>query len=265
MFGRLLTTDATVAVIVKQDKKTQKKLWVLILSGCVEKRLPPTKKERPQRTEDRKHTWILLCVLFLCPDLVHGYMMIYFLWLSRRICALLFFSPEGTGRQRTSRTPRPRSLLRNPMSTTSTTFGTQCLNFYVTRTSAYPWKRFLTRKIWGGSHFLVISHWTSYSTKNELASEKKTHPLLTPRTNQARLGTLKCASEDSITFDNYDPQSSEFARQVKTGAFLIRIDRSVHDGYVRNSLLNDPLIDYDDESVDFLVEAAHSQIRGIAR
>ena len=41
--------------------------------------------------------------------------------------------------------------------------------------------------------------------------------------------------QDSITLDNYDPQSLEFAQQLETGPFLIRIDHSVHDGCARNS------------------------------
>ena len=40
------------------------------LSGCVEKRLPPTKKGQSQRTEDRKHR------LLFCSDLAHCNMMI---------------------------------------------------------------------------------------------------------------------------------------------------------------------------------------------
>ena len=52
---------------------------------CVEKILPPTKNGQSQRTEDRKHT------LLFCSDLAHCYMMIYFLWLSRRKCALFIF------------------------------------------------------------------------------------------------------------------------------------------------------------------------------
>ena len=85
VISRSQTTDVTVAVTVRQDKDKPEKIWVLILSICVEKRIPPTKKRLSQRTEDRKHT------LFLCSDLVHRYVMIYVLWLSRRICALFIF------------------------------------------------------------------------------------------------------------------------------------------------------------------------------
>ena len=70
VLGRLWTTDVTVAFTVRKDKDKQEKIRVLTLSGCVEKRLPPTKKGRSQRTEDRRHT------LFLCSDLEHRYMMI---------------------------------------------------------------------------------------------------------------------------------------------------------------------------------------------
>ena len=87
----------------------------------------------------------------------------------------------------------------------------------------------------GGSHFLVISHWTSFATKNELASEEKTHTLLMPQTSQARLGMTKRVSEDSITLDGYDPRSLEIVRQMGARPFLI-IDHSVHDGHARNSL-----------------------------
>ena len=59
----------------------------------------------------------------------------------------------------------------------------------------------------------------------------------------------KRANGDSITLDNDAPQSLEFAQQLETGPFLIRIDRSIHDSYVRDSLLDDPLIDSDNESV----------------
>ena len=67
--------------------------------------------------------------------------------------------------------------------------------------------------------------------------------------SMSRLGMTKRASEDSITLDNYDPQSLEVARQIGTRLFTTRIDHSVHDGYVRNSLLNDLVIDCDDVSV----------------
>ena len=44
VIGRLWTTDVTVSVTVRQDKDKLDKIWVVILSGCAEKRLPPTKK-----------------------------------------------------------------------------------------------------------------------------------------------------------------------------------------------------------------------------
>ena len=59
----------------------------------------------------------------------------------------------------------------------------------------------------------------------------------------------KRACGDSITLDNNDPRSLEIAQHSESGPFSIRIDYSVHDGYVRNSLLSDPVIYYDDESV----------------
>ena len=41
--------------------------------------------------------------------------------------------------------------------------------------------------------------------------------------------------------------SSKIARQVGTGLFMIRIDHSKNIDYVRNPLLNDLVIDFDDE------------------
>ena len=66
-------------------------------------------------------------------------MMVYLLWLGRNTCALFdfFFLEEVLGWQRTFRTPRPRSLLRNLMNTTSTTHGILCWNSHVTRMLAY--------------------------------------------------------------------------------------------------------------------------------
>ena len=124
---------------------------------------------------------------------------------STQMCPLhfSFFSAEGISWQWTFRIPRPRSLLRNPMSITSTPFGTLCWNFCFTHISAYQWKRYFARKIWVESHVLVISHWTSYATKNEPAYERKTHPSTTSRTSQAGLEMTK----DSITLDNNDSQS----------------------------------------------------------
>ena len=59
----------------------------------------------------------------------------------------------------------------------------------------------------------------------------------------------KRVHEGSITLDDFDSQSLEVARQLGTKSFLIRIESSVHDGHVRNSLWNYPVIDCDDESV----------------
>ena len=105
------------------------------------------------------------------------------------------------------------------------------------------------RKIWGESHFLDILHWTSDATKNEPAYEKKTHTFDDVSNKPSSTGNDKRASGDSLTLDNYDSQSSNFAQQSETGPFLIRIDHSVHDGYARNSPLGDLVICCDDESV----------------
>ena len=57
---------------------------------------------------------------------------------------------------------------------------------------------------------------------------------------------MECASGDSITPTYDDPQSLEYAQQLQTGTFLIRIDHAVNDGYARDCLLSDPVIYYDD-------------------
>ena len=173
---------------MRQDKDKQEKLWVLILSGCVEKRQPPSQKGQSQRTEERKH---------IHDDL-------FCLAQSTQMCFLhfSFFSAEGITWQWTFRRFRPHPLLRNPMSITSTTFGTLCWNFCFTHVSAYPWKRYFAREIWCELHFLVILHRTSYATENETAYEKKTHSSTTSRTSQAGLEMTKRASGDLITFDN---------------------------------------------------------------
>ena len=185
------------------------------------------------RSEIHMDTTMCVVPLFGSGTLLHDDL--FSLAQSAHMCPLHFFSAEGTSWQWSSRTPRPRSLLRNPMSITSSTLGTQCCNFYVTLMSAYPWKRLFTRKIWGESHFLVILHWTSNATKNEPAYEK-TGPLMTSRTSQAGLEMSKRASGGSTILDNYDSQPLKFAQQQETGPFLIRTDRSIHDSYVRNSL-----------------------------
>ena len=67
---------------------------------------------------------------------------------STQTCSLhiIPFPVEGLGWQWMSRTPRPRSPLWTPMKITSTTFGILCWDFFVTRTVAYSWKRFLMRE-----------------------------------------------------------------------------------------------------------------------
>ena len=78
---------------------------------------------------------------------------------------------------------------------------------------------------------------------------KRRHTLDDVPNKPSRTVLTKRASGDSITLDNYDLQSLEFAQQLETGPLLTRIDHSVHDGYARNSLLSDPVIFFDDESV----------------
>ena len=77
---------------------------------------------------------------------------------------------------------------------------------------------------------------------DEFVFEEKAHPLLSLQTYRARPGMTKREREHSITLDDYDPQSSEVARQLGTESFLIRIDHSVHDDYVCNFLLDDLVI-----------------------
>ena len=101
------------------------------------------------------------------------------------------------------------------------------------------------RKTWEESHFLVTLHWTYHATKNEFASEGRAYPLLSLQTYRARLGMTERERERLITLDDNDPQSLEVTRQVETGLFLIGIDHSVYDDYVRNFLLDDLVIDFD--------------------
>ena len=76
---------------------------------------------------------------------------------------------------------------------------------------------------------------------------KKTHPLLLSQACQAKLGMTKRVRDGSITLDDYETQSLEVVRQVGTGLFMIRIDRLIYNDYVRNPLLGDFLIDFDDD------------------
>ena len=46
-----------------------------------------------------------------------------------------------------------------------------------------------------------------------LLSEEKAHPFLMSQACQARLGMTKRVCEGSITLDDYESQSFEFARQ----------------------------------------------------
>ena len=73
---------------------------------------------------------------------------------------------------------------------------------------------YLMQKIRGESHFLVISHWTSYATKNDLVSEEEARYMLMSQTCQARLGTTERVREGSMAVD--DSQLPEVARQVVT-------------------------------------------------
>ena len=123
------------------------------------------------------------------------------------------------------------------------TIGILCWNFYVTRILAYSWKHDLMKKIWGESHFLVIAHWTSYATKNEIVFEEKAHPLLLSQACQPRLGMTKRMREGSITIDDYDSQPLEVARQPGTRLSTIRIDHFKHDAFVCNLPLDDLVID----------------------
>ena len=86
----------------------------------------------------------------------------------------------------------------------------------------------------GEWHFLVFSHQTPDTTKNELV-------LLLSQACQARLGMTKRVRKRSITSD--DSQPSEVARQAGIRLFTIRIDHFVHDDHVCNFLLDDLVID----------------------
>ena len=76
---------------------------------------------------------------------------------------------------------------------------------------------------------------------------KKTHPLLLSQACQAKLGMVKRVRDGSITLDDYDEQSLEVVGQVGMGLFMIRIDHLVYNDHVRNPLLDDLVIDFDDE------------------
>ena len=173
-----------------------------------------------------------------------------FFWLSRRKCPLFTFpSSQQKALVGNGRLGYLVHILRNPMSITSTEIGILCWNFCFTHISAYPWKRYFARKIWGESGSLVISHRTSCATKKEPAYEKKTQSPTTSRISQAGLEMTKRESGDSITLDNCDSQPLALSQHLETGPFLIWIDHSVHDGYPRDSPLSDPVINYNDESV----------------
>ena len=58
---------------------------------------------------------------------------------------------------------------------------------------------------------------------------------------------MKRVRDGSITLDDCDAQSLEVVRQVGTGLFMIRIDHLKNNDYVRNILLDDLVIDFDDE------------------
>ena len=53
---------------------------------------------------------------------------------------------------------------------------------------------------------------------------EKTHPLLVSQACQVKLGITKRVRDGSIALDDYDAQSLEVARQMRTCLFLIRID-----------------------------------------
>ena len=76
---------------------------------------------------------------------------------------------------------------------------------------------------------------------------KKKHLLSLSQACQAKLGMTTRVRDGSITLDDYDTQSLEVVRQVRTGLFVIRIDNLKNNDYVRDPLLDDLVIDFDDE------------------
>ena len=76
---------------------------------------------------------------------------------------------------------------------------------------------------------------------------KKTHPLLLSQACQAKRGMTKCVRDGSITVFDYDAQSLEVVRSVGTCLFMNRIDHLRCNDNVRNNLLDDLIIDFDDE------------------
>ena len=77
---------------------------------------------------------------------------------------------------------------------------------------------------------------------------KITHHLLLSHACQAKLGMTKGVREGSITLDDLDAQSLEVVRQVGTGLFMIGINHLKNNDYVRDPLLDDLVVDFDDES-----------------
>ena len=77
--------------------------------------------------------------------------------------------------------------------------------------------------------------------------QKKTHLLSLSPGCQAKLGMTKRVRDGSITLDDNEAQSLEVVRQVGTGLFMIRIDHLIYNVYVRNPLLDDLVIHFDDK------------------
>ena len=67
---------------------------------------------------------------------------------------------------------------------------------------------------------------------------QKTHRLFVPQACHAKLGITKMVRDGSITLDDYDARSSEVARQVVTGLFMIRITHLLRADYACDLLLS---------------------------
>ena len=77
--------------------------------------------------------------------------------------------------------------------------------------------------------------------------QETTHLLLVSQACQAKLSMTKRVRDGSITLDDCDAQSLEFARQVGTVLLMITIDHLIYNDYVCNLLLNDFVVNCDDE------------------
>ena len=105
-------------------------------------------------------------------------------------------------------------------------------------------------KVLGFHLFLAVQEGNYFQWRWNEHDEWKienSHGHTVSQTCQAKLGMTKRVREGSVTFDDYDAQALDVARQVGTGLFMIRIDHLIRDDNASNPLLNDLVIDLGDE------------------